>query len=143
MRKDDDPVVVEQTFRVPIDTVWKAITQVDLMRQWYFDNIPSFEPEVGFETQFNVRCGGRDFQHVWAVTEVAPPRLIEYNWRYDGYPGDSFVVFELFEQSGSTKLRLTHRTVESFAEDVSEFSRDSCVEGWKFFIEQRLREFLE
>ena len=97
MRKDDDPVVVEQTYRASVDTVWNAITQVDQMRQWYFDNIPSFKPEVGFETQFNVRCEGRGFLHVWTVTKVAPPRFIECNWKYEGYPGDSFVVFEPFQ----------------------------------------------
>ncbi len=143
MRRDDDPVVVEQTYRASVDTVWNAITQIDLMRQWYFDDIPSFEPEVGFETQFNVRCQGRDFLHVWTVTDVAPLRLTEYNWKYEGYPGDSLVVFELFEQSDSTKLRLTHRVDESFPEEVPEFSRDSCLAGWTFFVKQRLKGSLE
>ena len=55
MRKSDKPIIVEQTFNTSIETVWNAITEVDQMRKWFFDNIPSFKPEVGFETQFDVQ----------------------------------------------------------------------------------------
>jgi uncharacterized protein YndB with AHSA1/START domain len=143
MRKNDDPIIVEQTFNTSIDRVWSAITEIDQMRQWYFDNIPSFEPEVGFETQFNVQSQGRNFLHMWKVTEVVPLKMITYNWKYEGYPGDSFVVFELFEQNDLTKLRLTHQVQENFPEDIPEFSRASCLEGWTFLIKRSLDEFLE
>jgi len=49
MRKNDEPIIVEQTFNRSIDTVWNSVTEIDQMRQWYFENIPSFKPEVGFE----------------------------------------------------------------------------------------------
>ncbi len=42
------------------------------MRKWYFENIPAFKPEVGFETQFNVQSEERNFLHKWKVTEVQP-----------------------------------------------------------------------
>jgi uncharacterized protein YndB with AHSA1/START domain len=143
MRKNDDPIIIEQTFNRPIDTVWRSITEIDQMRQWYFENIPSFKPEVGFETQFNVQSQHRNFLHIWKVTEVVPLKKISYNWKYEGYPGDSFVVFELFKQNNLTKLRLTHQVQESFPEDIPEFSRESGLEGWTFFIRKSLKEFLE
>jgi uncharacterized protein YndB with AHSA1/START domain len=61
----DEPVVVEQTFNSSTETVWKAITDIDQMHQWYFKNIPEFKPEVGFETQFNVQSQDRNFLHMW------------------------------------------------------------------------------
>jgi len=143
MRINDEPVVVEQTYHTSIDAVWTAITEIDQMRQWYFENIPSFKPEVGFKTRFNVQSQGRDFLHIWQVTEVVPLKKIKYNWNYENYPGDSFVVFELFKENDETKLRLTAQVKESFPEDIPEFSRKSCVEGWTFFIKKRLREYLE
>jgi uncharacterized protein YndB with AHSA1/START domain len=143
MRINEEPIIVEQTFEEENDTVWDSITRVDLMRKWYFDNIPSFEPEVGFETQFNVVSGGRNFLHLWKVTEVVPRKKIIYNWKYDGYPGDSLVTFELFIQDHLTKLRLTHKVQESFPEDIPEFSRESCIGGWEFFIKKSLKEYLE
>ena len=96
MRKNDEPIIVEQTFNISIDTVWNSITEINQMRLWYFDNIPSFKPEVGFETQFNVQSQDRNFLHMWKVTEVVPKKMITYNWKYKGYPGDSFVVFNLY-----------------------------------------------
>jgi len=143
MRKNDEPIIVEQTFNTTVDMVWNSITDVDQMRQWYFENIPSFKAEIGFETQFNVQSQERNFLHMWKVTEVVPQKKITYNWKYDGYPGDSFVVFELFKQNNLTKLKLTHRVVESFPEDIPEFSRESGFEGWTFFIRKSLKEFLE
>ena len=142
MRSDDAPVVVEQTYNAPVQTVWNAITELDQMRQWYFDNIPSFKPEVGFTTRFDVKSEDRIFPHVWTVTEVEPMKLIKYDWRFEGYPGDSFVVFELSTQDDATTLKLTHEVRESFPDDIPEFERESCVAGWTYFIKERLRDFL-
>ena len=41
-------VVVERTFDASTTRVWKALTDVDQMRQWYFD-LKEFRAEVGFE----------------------------------------------------------------------------------------------
>ena len=143
MKKNEEPIVVEQSFNASIDAVWNAITEIDQMRQWYFENIPSFKPEVGFETQFNVQSQDRNFLHMWKVTEVSSLKTITYNWKYENYPGDSFVTFELFQQDNLTKLRLTVQIMEDFPENIPEFKRESCVEGWIYFIRKRLKEYLE
>ena len=97
---------------------------------------------MGFETQFEIRNQGKVFPHRWTVTNVVPLKSLEYNWKYDGYRGDSFVAFELFEQNDLTTLRLTARVVESFPEDIPEFTRESGIGGWTYFIKQSLRIFL-
>jgi uncharacterized protein YndB with AHSA1/START domain len=51
------PVIIERSFNAPVETIWKALTDLDHMKQWYFAVLDSFKPEVGFETQFNVRHG--------------------------------------------------------------------------------------
>lgn len=143
MKKGDPAIVVEQLLDASIDTVWSAITEVDQMRRWYFENIASFKAEVGFETQFEVRNEGRIFPHHWKVTRVVPLKTIEYHWSFEGYPGDSVSSFELFKQGGSTRLRLTARIVASFPDGIPEFTRESCIAGWTYFITQRLRKFLK
>lgn len=142
MKKNDEPVIVRQTFNTTVDAVWSAVTEVDLMRKWYFENIPDFKPEVGFETQFNVESGDRNFMHLWKVTEVVPSKRISYDWRFEGYPGDSFVTFDLFEKGDSTTLRLTVTVREDFPDDIPEFKRQSCIAGWEYFIKGRLKEYL-
>lgn len=143
MRADDPPIVVEHTYNAPVEAVWRSLTEIDRMRQWYFDNIPSFRPEVGFETQFNVHHEGRDFLHMWKVTEVEPLKKIAYDWKFESYPGDSLVVFELSDHDGSTKLRLTVHVLEDFPDDIPEFRRESCIAGWEYFVGQSLKQFLE
>lgn len=143
MQLNEEPIVVEQKFKADIVTVWKAITDVNQMKKWYFNMIPSFKPEEGFETKFNVESGGRNFIHLWKVTEVIPFKKISYNWRYENIAGDSFVLFELFDKNGQTKLRLTHKVTASFPDDIPEFKRESGVEGWNYFIKQSLKGYLE
>jgi len=143
MKKNEEPIIVEQTFNASVDTVWSAITGIEQMRQWYFESIPSFEPEVGFTIQFIVQSQDKIFLHKWKVTEVIPMKKIAYNWKYEGISGDSFVKFELFEENKMTKLRLTHQVLEDFPDDIPEFKRESGLEGWKFFIKKNLRDFLE
>lgn len=142
MKTSEPPVIIEQTFSHRIDVVWKAITDITWMRQWYFENIPDFKPEIGFETRFEVQSGARNFPHLWKVTGVIQNKLIKYNWRYDGYAGDSFVVFELFERNSSTLLRLSVIVEEDFADDIPEFTRESCLQGWTYLIKERLAAFL-
>ena len=129
MKKNEEPIFVEQTFNQSIDTVWNAITEIDQMRQWYFESIPSFKPEVGFETHFNVETQDRNFMHLWKVTEVIPLKMLAYNWKYEDISGDSFVIFELFEENQMTKLSLTPQVLEDFPDDIPEFKRESGVEG--------------
>ena len=143
MPADDPPVVVEETYRADVDTVWKAITEPDRMRRWYFDNIPDFRAEVGFETQFLISNGGRDFPHRWKVTEVIPRKRLIYDWKYDGYAGEAFVVFELSEATPGTRLRLSCIVRRDFPQDVPEFRRESCAQGWEYFIRQSLKHYLE
>ena len=142
MNKDDKPIIVEQTFSVPVEVVWKSITEHDQMIKWFFENIPSFKAEVGFKTQFIVENEGRVFPHLWEITEVIPNNKITYSWKYEDYPGLAYVTFELFEQNDLTLLKLTNTVVESFPDNIPEFRRESCIGGWEFFIKSRLTEYL-
>jgi uncharacterized protein YndB with AHSA1/START domain len=113
------------------------------MRQWFFEPITDFKPEVGFETKFNVRKEDQNYPHLWKVTDVVPERQITYQWRYGGYFGNSYVTWELSESPNGTKLKLTHEGHETFPQDNPIFSRESGQAGWKYFIQQSLKDFLE
>ncbi len=143
MDTNADPIVVEQVFNAPMAVVWKAITDKHQMRQWFFETMTDFEPYVGFETEFNVRCEDRDFPHVWNVTEVVPERRIAYGWRYGGYPGNSTVTWELSETPDGTKLTFTHEGSETFPQDDPVFSRESGQAAWDYFLGESLKGFLE
>ena len=46
MKSNEEPIVVEDEFDNSLETVWAAITELEHMREWYFENIPCFKPEV-------------------------------------------------------------------------------------------------
>jgi len=141
--KANETIIVEEQLSAPISVVWDAITNLNSMKKWYFNNIPSFKPEVGFKTKFNVKSEDRNFLHLWEVIEVINFKKIVYNWKYAEYSGNSFVSFELFENNNNTKIKVTCKVTESFSDDIPEFKTESCREGWNYFIKQNLKKYLE
>lgn len=137
------PFTIEQTYNTPIDFVWKAITQKELMKEWYFD-LAEFKPEPGFEFQF---YGGQEdgiqYLHLCRITEVIPGKKITYSWRYDGYGGLSYVTFELFDEGDSTRLKLTHEGLETFPASNPDLAKENFAEGWTQLIGTELKAFLE
>ncbi len=143
MLERGEPIIVEQSFNRPIGDVWRAITEINRMHQWYFDNIPSFQAVPGFKTQFSIINEGRSFLHMWEIKEVEPFKRISYSWKFQEYPGEGLVIFELSEQNGSTILKLTNLGLETFPDNIPEFKRESCIGGWQYFIQHKLKEYLE
>lgn len=136
-----EPFVIEQTYNAPVEKVWKAISDREQMKQWYFD-VPAFKPETGTEFQFTAGPDGRSFVHLCKVTKVVPNKLIQYSWKYQGYEGNSLVTWELFDEGDKTRLRLTHEGLETFP-DNPDFARKNFEGGWSSFVNKRLPDFLE
>jgi len=134
-------VIVERTLNAPIAKVWSALTDVEQMRQWYFD-LKEFRPEVGFEFEFVVEHEGNTHHHLCKVTEVVPRKKIAYTWRYKGEPGDSLVTFELFDDSEKTRLKLTHTGIETFPKTPA-YARKNFETGWTQIIGSELKQFVE
>lgn len=139
----NNSIVLERLFEVPAKRVWKALTDIDEMRNWYFD-LKEFKAEVGFQFQFTgISSSGIEFLHLCEITEVIPNKKLTYNWRYDGYSGVSFVTFELFEQGNKTLLRLTHTGIETFTHDNTDFALHNFDYGWNQIINNSLKSYLD
>lgn len=142
MKAKEKAIVVQQLFQLPAKKVWAAITELEQMKQWFFPNIPAFEAVSGFQTEFLVQVDDRSFTHVWKISDVIPGNMIRYNWSYKEYEGEGHVTFELHERQGQTLLVLSNEGLESFPQDIPEFTRESCEAGWNYFIKKTLVEFL-
>ena len=140
---ENEPVIVERVYNAPIGKVWKALTDNNEIKQWYFQ-LADFKPEVGFKFEFT---GGPDdgsqYLHLCEITEIVEGKKLAYTWRYDGYPGNSVVSWELFEQGDKTLLKLTHTGLESFAANGSDFAKTSFNGGWNYFVNDALKNYLE
>ncbi|WP_018612363.1 SRPBCC family protein [Segetibacter koreensis] len=138
----NEPFVIERTFNASIENVWKAITDRDQMKQWYFD-ISEFKPEVGFEFEFEGGSENRRYLHKCTITEVVAGKKLSHSWQYEGYEGKSFVTFELFPEGDKTRLKLTHEGLETFPGDNKDFAKESFVAGWTYIIGESLKKYLE
>jgi uncharacterized protein YndB with AHSA1/START domain len=123
-----EPLIVERTFDASVARVWRALTNVKEMREWYFD-LKEFRPEPGFEFEFTVEHEGFTYCHLCRVTEAIPEKKIAYTWRYKGHEGDSLVTFELFPEGKKTRVKLTHEGLETFPK-LPAFAPTNFMQGW-------------
>lgn len=133
------PLVTERVFNLPLETVWHSLIREEALKEWYFVQLQAFKPIVGFEFRFT--NDSSSFQKEWRVTQVVEARTFAHTWAYKGYSGSSEVRFDLFTESGKTKLRITHTGLESFPDD-SQFARNRFVWGWDY-IANNLETYLK
>src|SRR5205809_763202 len=136
-----DAVIVERTLNAPVARVWKALTDVDQMREWYFD-LKEFKPEVGFEFEFVVEHEGNRYHHLCRVTDVVPQKKIAYTWRYKDAPGDSLVTIELFSEGDQTQLKLAPTGIDTFPKTAA-YARKRFEAGWTAIVGTELKKFVE
>lgn len=137
------PIVLERIFNATTSKVWKALTDKNEMKNWYFD-LEEFKAVIGFQFRFT---GGpsteKQYTHLCEIIEVIPEKKLTYSWRYDGYPGKSFVTFELFELNDKTLLKLTHNGLKTFPAENADFAVRNFQAGWDEIINTSLKNYLE
>lgn len=139
----NEPIVVTQTVNAPASTVWQALTDKALMKQWYFD-IDKFKAEEGFVFSFEGGTETTQYTHLCTITEVVPNQKLSYTWRYVGYEGDTLVTFLLQPlTNGQTEVTLTHSGLESFSNSNPDFAKSNFEEGWNHIIKVALKDFAE
>lgn len=42
MKSTDKPIVIEENFKVSLNQIWVAITELKQMRQWFFNELVFF-----------------------------------------------------------------------------------------------------
>ncbi|MBT8233757.1 MAG: SRPBCC domain-containing protein [Saprospiraceae bacterium] len=142
MKTSDPNLVLTKEYDCSKEKLWQALTNHETMIQWYFENIPAFEPIVGFSTVFTVNSETREFIHNWIITESIPNKRIAYSWHFDGYEGKSISIFDIEEKENKTILTLTIKILTDFNDEITEFKRESCIGGWNYFLGDRLEPFL-
>ena len=140
MKKEN--VLVERTFDVPVSKAWSAITDPAEMKKWYFD-IENFEAKVG--TKFDFMGGpadGTQYLHLCEITEVKENEKLAHTWRYDNYPGNSLVTWQLIDKGEQTIVRLVHDDLQTLA-DEPDFAKENFAEGWNHILHTNLKNYLE
>lgn len=135
------PIVIERSYNASIEKVWKALTDKEQMKKWYFD-VDAFEPEVGFEFKFDGGTDDNIYHHLCKIIEVIPVKKLKHSWSYIGYEGMSFVTWELFDEGDTTRVKLTHEGLETFPQNNPDFAKESFTQGWTHITGTSLKNFL-
>jgi uncharacterized protein YndB with AHSA1/START domain/DNA-binding transcriptional ArsR family regulator len=132
-------VTLDFQYNSPIDQVWKALTDSDILAKWIWSN--DFKPVVGYKFQFRAE------PNEWwdgivngEVLEVEEPHKLVYVWESAGE--STTITWTLKEgNDGTTYL---HFEQTGFSEETK--ARPGAIEGakssWTAFSEQ-LRKILE
>lgn len=138
------PLIVERSYNAPIEKVWKAITDRDQMKEWYFE-LEEFKAEKGFKFRFRGGDEKVQYLHECEVLVVDPPHKLSYTWTYPEHnKGYSVVNWELFKETeDKTLLKLSHEGLETFPKDQPNFAVKSFTEGWNFILGESLKNYVE
>jgi uncharacterized protein YndB with AHSA1/START domain len=136
-------IYLEHIYPVSREKVWKALTELSQMKQWFFPQLETFRPEQDFETVFNVEHHGKVYPHIWRILDIVPNEKLKMGWKFGGYPGNSTVLFELQSEGSSTRLSFEHEGIDSFPQDNPDFSYESHMQGWTELLGKNLKQFLE
>lgn len=139
-----DPIIKETTIHAPASAVWKALTDVETMKEWYFA-INEFKAEPGFEFHFFGGDESCQYYHACKVMEVKESEKLVHTWSYpQNFDAISLVTWEIFAQGDHTMVRLIHNGVENFGSGSDpNFSRESFDTGWEYIVKTGLKDFLE
>jgi uncharacterized protein YndB with AHSA1/START domain len=108
-------IVVDELFPHAPETIWKALTNGELIGRWLMAPT-GFEPVKGTRFTFQTTPGGAwDGIIHCQVLEVIPNERLTYAWKGGhganigyGAPLDTVVTWTLSRVEGGTRLRLVH-----------------------------------
>ena len=107
----------------PPATVWRALTDRDLIAQWLMPN--DFEPTVGHRFQFDTgQWGFTDCE----VLDLEPERLLRISWQNQSL--DTTVTFRLVAEGTGTRVFLEHAGFD-LADPFQQAGYEGMGEGWR------------
>ncbi|MDH6254342.1 uncharacterized protein YndB with AHSA1/START domain [Chryseobacterium sp. H1D6B] len=137
------PIIVQYRINAPLEKVWKALTDKNDMRSWYFD-ISDFELETGRQFNFYEPGNEKKYHHQGRILEIIPGQKLKYSWTYPELSSEkTFVTWELQPEGGGTLVTLIHDDIDSFKDLGEGFLRDSFRKGWNAIIGESLKLYLE
>ncbi|WP_292009352.1 SRPBCC domain-containing protein [Chryseobacterium sp.] len=138
-----DPIIVRYKIKAFHEKIWKALTDKNEMKRWYFD-IPDFNLEIGKVFNFYEPGGSKKYHHQGEILEISPNKKLRHTWSYPEFSKEKTIVnWELKPEGEETEVILKHEGIDSFKELGESFTRESFTEGWNAIIGQSLKSYLE
>ena len=135
VQSDTQEIVVDEVFPHAPETIWKTLTNGELMGRWMMAPT-GFEPVEGRRFTFQTRAaGGWDGTIHCQVLEVVRNERLAYAWKGGhegnagyGSPLDTVVTWLLSRLEHGTRLRLVH---SGFVMPRNDTAYRNMSDGWK------------
>ena len=128
-------VTIVRRITAPPAKVWAAITQPDLMMQWWgpdagptLDVVADVRPGGRFSVVFRLMSGD-EHNPTGLYREVVPEKKLVFTWDLPG-AAPSLVTFRLEAMDGGAELTLTHERLPD------EVARASHEQGWNGLLDK-------
>jgi uncharacterized protein YndB with AHSA1/START domain len=136
LKSDTQQIVVDDVFPHAPETIWKTLTDGELMGRWLGMTPSGFEPVKGKRFTYQTTAAGAwDGIIHCEVLEVIPNQRLAYAWKggHEGNTGygsllDTVVTFTLSKAENGTRLRLVH---SGFVLPQNEIAFTNMGGGWK------------
>ena len=106
----DREIRIERIFDAPRSKVWKAMTDPNLVAQWWGRGnklvIEKFEPVRGGHWRFVEHADGQQHGFEGRFREVTPEERVVQTFEWDGLPGHTIVQTMSLEDLGDGRTRI-------------------------------------
>ncbi|WP_112947151.1 SRPBCC family protein [Hyphomicrobiales bacterium] len=134
LKSETQDIVVDEVFPHTPETIWKTLTNGDLMGRWIMPPT-GFQPVEGTHFTFKTTpAGAWDGTIRCQVLEVRPHERFVYSWQggHEGNTGygsrlDTVVTWTLAKVDNGTRLRLVH---SGFVTPKNDSAYKNMSEGW-------------
>lgn len=160
-------LVITRIFDAPRDLVFKALTDPKQVAQWWgpkgFTNpICEWDARAGGDIRVDMRGpDGNVYPMGGVFREIAPPERLVFTITaffdkesnpmlenlntitLEEHEGMTYVTVELFDEGNQTRLKLTHKGLETFPSGNPDFAKENFAEGWTYIVGTALKGFVE
>ena len=117
----DREIHVERIFNAPRERVWRAMTEPELLAQWWGRGnklvIEKHELERGGPWRFVEHTDHGAFGFEGRFREIVPPERLVLTFEFDGMPGHVVVNFMTLEDLGDGRTKLVAESLFLTQED--------------------------
>jgi len=129
---NDRELRIERIFDAPRPRVWRAMTEPELVKQWWGRGNPltveRMEVERGGHWRFVEHAGGEDHGFEGRFREVVPPEKLSMTFEWDGAPGHTVVQTITLEDMGDNRTRMVSTSM-FFTKDDRDGMMSAGMEG--------------
>jgi len=132
---DDSTLTVKRTMNADKKTVFKALTDQNVMEKWFFAGPDGWSAsvkstaKVGEEYQIDMHGENDTYSHTGVYNEIIPNEKIVFTWN-SHVVQDTVVTITLAEKNGSTEVTLVHEFMPN------KKALENHTKGWTVILER-------